>query len=125
MKRILCFLLIMLLILTAGCGPESENTQTPTKVVATEAPVKPAPPVTEAQVTESPADEIAVDATAAATPAIPEGLCKACGEDIGDYDGYCYYCHPDFGFTCAKCGGFYPLHRPASGLCDVCDPPNS
>lgn len=48
--------------------------------------------------------------------------CKVCGEDLTyqNYDGYCYYCHPSFGYTCVRCGNEWPAHRPESGLCGQC-----
>ena len=50
--------------------------------------------------------------------------CMICGEAEGEYDGYCYYCHPDFMFLCKQCGGLWPTHRTASGLCDYCENPS-
>ncbi len=47
-------------------------------------------------------------------------MCTVCGATPGDYDGYCYYCHPDFGYTCSGCGRDQSEHRPASGLCWEC-----
>ncbi len=47
-------------------------------------------------------------------------MCVVCGLTPGDYDGYCYYCHPNFGYTCSGCGMDQPEHRPESGLCWQC-----
>ena len=47
--------------------------------------------------------------------------CIECGDAPGEYDGYCYYCHPDFLFLCKKCGCLWPAHRKPSGLCDYCE----
>ena len=117
MKRTVCFLLVLLTVLTAGCSPEPEKTHTPSKSVGTAAPAKPATSVTAAAAAKTEEDT----ATSGATPTVPEGMCTACGTAPGDYDGYCYYCHPDFGFTCSKCGNFYPAHRTSSGLCPDCE----
>lgn len=65
--------------------------------------------------------EESADAYTGATPTVPDGMCKVCGLGYGDYDGYCYYCHPDFLFTCTKCGYEQPYHRPESGLCYECE----
>ena len=48
--------------------------------------------------------------------------CKTCGTDLTyqNYDGYCYYCHPSFGYTCDICGYEQPAHRPADGICNNC-----
>ena len=46
--------------------------------------------------------------------------CIKCGTDSNEYDGYCYYCHPDFGFECVRCGFYYPAHRPADEICPGC-----
>lgn len=51
------------------------------------------------------------------------GWCRGCGITLikNDRDGYCYYCHPDFGFICSKCGYEQPYHRTESGLCYNCE----
>lgn len=46
--------------------------------------------------------------------------CIKCGVEANEYDGYCYYCHPDFGYTCVLCGNGYPEHRPADEICPRC-----
>jgi len=61
-----------------------------------------------------------VDTQAGAVSTEPEGMCKVCGLDLGTYDGYCYYCHPDFLFACLSCGYEQPYHRPENGLCEEC-----
>ena len=61
-----------------------------------------------------------VDEQTGATPTVAAGMCKVCGLDFGTYDGYCYYCHPDFLFTCVICGNVQPYHRPADGVCEAC-----
>ena len=124
MKKAVCVFLTLLVLLSVGCTKQKDPapvTPAPTNaaqpVAATSAPeTKPTPtePPTEPE-TEP------VDVVATATPTIPEGMCKVCGLDRGDYDGYCYYCHPDFLFTCAICGYEQPYHRPANGLCYECD----
>ena len=60
------------------------------------------------------------DVQTGATPTVAAGMCKVCGLDLGNYDGYCYYCHPDFLFTCVICGIEQPYHRPPDGVCDSC-----
>lgn len=72
-----------------------------------------------ASVTIPPINE-AADEQTGATPTVAAGMCKKCGLDLGTYDGYCYYCHPDFLFTCVICGNEQPYHRPADGVCDAC-----
>ena len=47
-------------------------------------------------------------------------MCIVCGSTPGDYDGYCYYCHPNFGYNCSSCGRTWPAHRPEDGLCPDC-----
>ena len=50
-----------------------------------------------------------------------DGMCIVCNCAPGDYDGYCYYCHPDFGFTCSECGYNQPYHKTENGLCYDCE----
>ena len=120
MKKAVCVLLTLLVLLSAGCTKQKESTPVtpaPTKATATSA------PETEPVQTEPPTEPETepVDVVATATPTVPEGMCKVCASDRGDYDGYCYYCHPDFLFTCAICGYEQPYHRPENGLCYDCD----
>ena len=58
-----------------------------------------------------------------AKPKVTSDLCLECEDALGEYDGYCYYCHPDFLFLCKQCGCLWPAHRTASGLCDFCEYP--
>ena len=50
-----------------------------------------------------------------------DGKSYKASADLNAADGYCYYCHPDFGFTCSKCGYGQPYHRTESGLCYSCE----
>ena len=43
--------------------------------------------------------------------------CISRGVEFNAYDGYRYYCRPDFGFTCSRCGYGQTYHRTESGLC--------
>ena len=121
MKKAVCLLLTLLILLSVGCTKQKE----PVPVVPAETkPAQPtAAPETEPVPTVPPTkpETEPVDIAATATPTVPEGMCKVCGLDRGDYDGYCYYCHPDFLFTCLSCGYEQPYHRPANGLCYECD----
>lgn len=51
-------------------------------------------------------------------------VCRSCGTKLYDdqnYDGYCYYCSPNFGFECVKCGRLVPSHPTTSLLCCDCE----
>ena len=49
------------------------------------------------------------------------GRCRKCGTDYSEgYDGFCYYCHPNYGFTCTNCGQYIKEHRPSNGFCEYC-----
>jgi len=61
-----------------------------------------------------------VDEQTGATPTVYSEKCFDCGEAEGLYDGYCYYCHPDFLFLCKRCGCLWPAHRTPDGMCTPC-----
>ena len=63
---------------------------------------------------------VGVDEQTGATPTVNGGMCVECGEVLGEYDGYCYYCHPDFMFLCKRCGCLWPSHRTEDNMCPPC-----
>ena len=126
MKKTAIIPLVMFMLLTAGCTDQKESAPTvpETTPFATETmiPSETQPlltePVTEPEVTVPETEP--VDVSSGATPT-ESGTCLICGAPEDDYDGYCYYCHPDFLFTCASCGYEQPYHRTESGLCYECE----
>ena len=138
MKKTISVLLVFLLLLTAGCTDRKENSGNPTDPVAAPNTAEPSEPVaapkaaepsdmpTESDdtvdVTQAATEHITADAVTSASQTEPEaGKCCLCGTAENSYDGYCYYCHPDFLFTCANCGYEQPYHRTESGLCYDCE----
>ena len=115
MRQRVCLFLVILALQFAGCTDRqdtvSKSADSADQITSATAEAETEPvPVTDPQ----------PDASAAVTPTVPEGMCIACGVAPGDYDGYCYYCSPDFGFECVSCGYFFPSHRTADSLCPNC-----
>ena len=126
MRKTAAILLVLFLLLSAGCTGQKEPDPTVPETVplATESqiPSETQPPLTEpvTEPEETVPETEPVDISTTATPT-ESGKCLICGAPENNYDGYCYYCHPDFLFTCASCGYEQPYHRTESGLCYECE----
>ena len=127
MRKTAAILLVLFLLLSAGCTDRKEPDPTvpETAPPATESQIPsetqapPTEPVTEPEKETVPETD-PVDISTTATPT-ESGKCLICGAPENDYDGYCYYCHPDFLFTCTRCGYEQPYHRTESGMCYECE----